>query len=723
MGTLFDQHAVLFDGLTYDRNVYERRPGCDPELIRRGLEPVTNLERAGMAELSEVDVELLSHKLTSITEEARDVYMALSISEAIMVGDMNCGIFTASGDPAVVATGIYFHTMLNNAQLKYVKKYYEPDRTVGLRDGDIYFFNDELGGGVHTFDMFTSMPVFYDGVHVAWVTCGGHQGETGSPSPGGFNPKARSRYEEGLHVPMMRIGDNFRLNQDVLDMLAGGMRNSFVFSVELRSRVATMFQMHRRLIREIERRGVEYVVGGMRAILTRGERMARTRLRELNDGIFRALMFNDDDIGGSLQLTRIPVTLFKEDDQLTILVQGVSPENRLGPMHATWHLARAATAVYLFSYLFRGLPPNAGLLEPCRFLIEGPSIANAGDELAHGMGTSIAACAVNSLHVSGSKLLFSSPHREAVQAPHSRNQTLFTFTGENRIGYTAANMTGTANASGQGGRLDGDGESAVGFFWGPWTDAGEIEDMDVRLPHFVLSRLVDKNHHGFGKFRGGAPLVEISTVCGHRTCVANSWGSADKLSHNPGVMGGYAGPPNPRVIVQGSDVFDRAATGKDVDLTLHDVLRDQSLAGDYRVEPAGQATEPFTEGDVMMYCHGGGGGFGDVLERTPTEVRQDLRDHMITEDVALKIYGVAIDHGTGDVDQRATERRRQSMRRDRFAKAVTYDRFIEAWRTKRPPERIIRYYGNYPEPRVADYDKPFWGIYERSSSTARLASL
>ena len=80
-----------------------------------------------------------------------------------MTGDMNCGIFTASGDPAVVATGIYFHTMLNNAQLKYAKKYYEPDPTVGLADGDIYFFNDELGGGVHPFDMFTAMPVFYRG--------------------------------------------------------------------------------------------------------------------------------------------------------------------------------------------------------------------------------------------------------------------------------------------------------------------------------------------------------------------------------------------------------------------------------------------------------------------------------------------------------------------------------------------------------------------------------
>ncbi len=325
MGKLFDRYAALSEGLIYEHDAYGRRPGVDPELISHGLEPVTELERRGMDAVAEIDVELLFHKLTAIAEEARDVYMSLSISEAIMTGDMNCGIFTASGDPAVVATGIYFHTMLNNAQLKYAKKYYEPDPTVGLSDGDIYFFNDELGGGVHPFDMFTAMPVFFEGVHVAWVTCGGHQGDSGSPTPGGFNAKARTRYEEGFHVPMMRIGDNFRLNQDMLDMLAGEVRNPFVFSADLRSRVATLFQMHRRIVREIERRGIEHVVGGMRTILTRAEQAARSRLRQLNDGVFRAVMFNDDDIGGSLGLTRIPVTLFKEDDSLTLLVQGVSP--------------------------------------------------------------------------------------------------------------------------------------------------------------------------------------------------------------------------------------------------------------------------------------------------------------------------------------------------------------------------------------------------------------
>src|SRR5262249_8245947 len=99
MGKLVGKPKPLFDGLISERDAYDKRPGCDPEIIAQGLAPITDVERRGMARLSSVDVELLTHKLSAIVEEARDVYMALSISEGIITGDMNCGLFTASGDP------------------------------------------------------------------------------------------------------------------------------------------------------------------------------------------------------------------------------------------------------------------------------------------------------------------------------------------------------------------------------------------------------------------------------------------------------------------------------------------------------------------------------------------------------------------------------------------------------------------------------------------------
>ena len=224
------------------------------------------------------------------------------------------------------------------------------DKDINNTDFD---FNEELAGGVHNLDMFTAMPIFWEGKLVAWAEVGGHQGDTGSITPGGFAPTAKSRYEEGFHMPAVRIGRNFELRRDILDYMGGTVRNPHVFIADLKSRTATLFQIRRRFLRELEKRGVEPVVGGMRKILIKGEENARIRLKEINDGIFRSILFNDEH-GTFFGLTRVPVTVFKEDDELIVLVQGVSPENIDGPFNSSWHLTRAATAVYLFSYFFRG---------------------------------------------------------------------------------------------------------------------------------------------------------------------------------------------------------------------------------------------------------------------------------------------------------------------------------------------------------------------------------
>lgn len=712
MGKLFDRYARFLPGCIYDRDIYDKRPGCDPELICHGLEPVTELERRGMDAVSDVDVELLSHKLSSIVEEARDVYTALSISEGVIMGDMNTGLFTAPGDPVSVGTGIYFHTLLNNAQLKYINKYYRNDPTVGLRDGDIFFFNDELAGGVHVFDMFTAMPIFWEGELVAWAEVGGHQGETGSITPGGFAPKAKTRYEEGLHIPCMRIGENFELRRDILDFLAGSVRNGFVFTADLRSRVATMFQIRRRFLREIERKGVEHVVGGMRRILVKGEANARARLREINDGVFRSVLFNDE-LGTDLGLTRVPLTVFKEGDELIVLVQGVSPEYKNGPFHATWHLSRAATAVYLFSYFYRGLmPPNAGLLEPVKYYIEGPSMLNSSAELAHGLGNHSCAFVTQNLYLAGAKMLYSSPHREAVQAPQSRNYVISVFSGENRRGYYSANQTGTINAGGGGARFDMDGEHALGFYWGPYTDAGEIEEQDERLPHLILARGLDKNFHGYGKYRGGTPLIEIATGRCDTHCALSTWGSCDKLSFDYGLFGGYAGPPNPRFVIRDSDLFQQIKEGRDLNLSQFSLLTEQTLKGKYELSSSNADAEDFKEGDLITFSMGGGGGYGDVLERNHQAVLQDLKDGMITKEVAEKIYRVAIDEDTGLFDTEKTEKMRAGTRRERLRKGKRFDAFMKEWRRLKPPEEILKYYGNWPEPRLDSYDEPFWGLYK-----------
>jgi acetophenone carboxylase len=382
-------------------------------------------------------------------------------------------------------------------------------------------------------------------------------------------------------------------------------------------------------------------------------------------------------------------------------------------MHCTWHLMKASLGVYLFTYFFRGLPPNIGLLEPLTMLIEGPSVANCGEELAHGEGTTISAIVVQNLHVIGSKMLFDSPGRLGVCAPFARNPLLNVFSGINQFGYRTANFSGVNNARGQGARFDKDAEHANGFFWASVTDAGETEEMDMRLPTMTLARRIDRDFHGFGKFRGGSPLVEISMAPLERGCQLTSWGSADRISQNPGLFGGYAAPPNPRFVIRNSDFKERMARGEmDLDLTQYSLAHDRPLNGEYVFEESSQTTQTYQPGDIFVYSGGGGGGYGDVLEREPSQVMDDLRAEILSEDVARNLYRVEFDPVTLEADPEATAASRQRAREERKQRGKPFTEFMKEWSALKPSDDLLKYYGHWPEPRLEHYDKPFWGQYE-----------
>ena len=135
------------------------------------------------------------------------------------------------------------------------------------------------------------------------------------------------------------------------------------------------------------------------------------------------------------------------------------------------------------------------------------------------------------------------------------------------------------------------------------------------------------------------------------------------------------------------DFFDKVRIGEEVNLDLHELITEQKLSGDYRLESSGQPTEQFSEGDIMIFSMGGGGGYGDVLERPTELVAKDLKEGMITSIVAEGVYGVVLVDGTDQIDLAATENRRKKLRRTRLKEGKTFDEFIKVWSKKIQEER------------------------------------
>jgi len=67
-------------------------------------------------------------------------------------------------------------------------------------------------------------------------------------------------------------------------------------------------------------------------------------------------------------------------------------------------------------------------------------------------------------------------------------------------------------------------------------------------------------------------------------------------------------------------------------------------------------------GDAFKIRSGGGGGYGNPLERPIEQVRDDVRQGYVTVKCAAELYGVVLDPQTFEVDAAATETLRAARR-------------------------------------------------------------
>jgi len=75
---------------------------------------------------------------------------------------------------------------------------------------------------------------------------------------------------------------------------------------------------------------------------------------------------------------------------------------------------------------------------------------------------------------------------------------------------------------------------------------------------------------------------------------------------------------------------------------------------------------PHEAGEAIAYHYGGGGGWGDPLDREPRKVLEDVLDEYVSVPSAYEAYGVVL---TGSlealdlaVDEESTARRRAELR-------------------------------------------------------------
>lgn len=658
-------------------------------------EPATRLELAAIEGLERGDFEIYRSKLELSCWEAYQTFARMGISPMIEAGDAAVGIYTLQGDLAIGIMGTQLHLINASIGVKWMMRHFYEEPSVGIHEGDMFYGNDPLYGGIHSDDQILFMPVFWEGNLIGWVAAASHETETGACDPGGNPPGAKSRYDEGLILSPIKIAENYKLKADLMEMMENRVRAPRMQTLDIKARVAAVHILERRCHEVIAKKGVDFFVGSMRRMIDEGVDAARTKLGSMNDGIYRCPLFLDNAGAGKYGLIGAVVEIEKRGDECWVRFHG-SPRVLRGNFNIFPHQQIAMFACYLFQFFFHELPATTGYFEPFHFEFQEGSFFMADPDDATSLSPATIAQVTAGVQIAMEKMKFSSPDHDqtAVGWPGSSNVVAVGGVGKDGQPFAGWDQ-GIPNGTGMGARWDSDGIDAAGFIFcaiGEFLDSEQIEHDFPLLP--IFRSVYWKDAAGYGKFRGGRSMNAMYQIHGVSGVTGVSIGGCSSRPNSPGLFGAYPNRPVATAWIRNHNLKELIAAGK-TPRNIYEAV--DLIKGDWTVVHMNSGPfHPLNDGDLFLTVAPSAPGYGDVLERDPELVMKDVREDSISHRTAQKIYKVVYREDNLIVDEEATETARKQERENRIGRGMPYLEWLDTWLERRPPDRVLSMYGDWP---------------------------
>jgi N-methylhydantoinase B len=236
----------------------------------------------------------------------------------------------------------------------------------GMRDGDVWLFNDPYEGGTHASDFKLVRPVYRKGHLFCFLASAAHWHDVGGAVPGNYNPAATECWQEAVQIPPVRIVRNHQMDEDVLAILRANTRLPDSMWGDLNGQLAALELGARRLADLLDEVGDTRIEQALAELRARAERLMRSHVRELPDGRYSFSDVLDND-GVTDELLTIALDMTIEGDQLTLDFSRTSPQCA-GPVNISRATAVAACYVAL-KHVFPDVPANAGVLDAVKFIM------------------------------------------------------------------------------------------------------------------------------------------------------------------------------------------------------------------------------------------------------------------------------------------------------------------------------------------------------------------
>jgi N-methylhydantoinase B len=587
-----------------------------PVLSGAEHDPVTfEVVRSSMVNLvSEMGVRLSQVAFSAPISVARDFSLAMCAPN----GDMIC---TGPLDqPAHVGT-LEFTTRC------VLEKYSSEE----IRPGDFFLLNEPHEGGTHNNDMRVVYPVFVDGELFVWLIACGHWSDVGGPVPGSFNAMATSCFAEGVRVPPVRLGRDGEMLDDVVEVILGNVRLYHISKGDLLAEVEACRAGERRLHEIVDKHGADTVRWAMDEMIAYSERLLAASLEDLPNGTYEWTDWIDVDLPApDPQPYKVHLKLTIEDGRLTFDYRGSDPQP-VGPSGSSLPMTWSATICGVLN-MFPGVLMNHGVTRNIEVLTTPGTCVDvqfpgAICGTAAGVYEKVLASVVNCFGQAD-------PERKAGATYNLAN---ITVGGNNERGEPWVMYLWPCGGFGATARGDSRLPSMMLFSAGTQNQPTEV--LERAYPVHFERVAMKRDSGGAGRYLGG-PGSDLSFFI---TEGRSEMGSIGDRNRFPiwGVDGGEPGG-NQDVVVSPDEPGSKNLT--------------MNFSGE-RLE-ARQRVHVWT---------GGGGGYGDPLERPPAEVLEDVIDDYVSIEGAAERFGVVIEAVDPDVfdyrvDEQATAARRAELR-------------------------------------------------------------
>jgi N-methylhydantoinase B len=492
----------------------------------------------------------------------------------------------------------------------------------GIDAGDIVATNDPASQGQHLNNVTVFSPLVIGDETIGFACIRAHWQDVGGATVGS-SPNSTEIFQEGIQYDAVKVYKRGRPNADVLRIIEKNTRFPELVLGDLNAQIAVVKLGLRRLQSLIEKYGVTDVREAVTTFWSLSETAARKMVQTIPDGEYHAESFLDNDGVEFDKPVPIRVRVVVRGDEMTIDFSEISEQVK-GSLNSGFYGGAMNVARIAFKCLTTPhLVSNEGCFRPLEVICPEGKILNARPGAALYNWAIPFPTIIDTIFKALSDAI---PDRvPASTRGDARGIGVTGFDQLKRKYFTIA----LPHIGGHGARPFRDGPAPRCAIQQGDEHSMPVEVNEIKFPIVFEKYGLREDSAGPGKFRGGMGIEIRAAV------------SIDGRMRNPmirskclpwGIAGGLPGAPNVA----------------------------------YAVKPDGSEEQvgrtigyPLPVGTRVHLMTGGGGGYGDPLERPATVVRDDVVAGYVSPAAAERDYGVIVRGADHELDVSATETRRR----------------------------------------------------------------